>query len=888
MAIDSRAIDNARHQIDSAAYNASETLLGGRPIFRRSSDPEFIHSIGRPAQSILGTFERTLLRGNSEALLVWPHSPDDVAVFHAIAAVNRLAECDGKGLATLFFPWGSRATAIQRRLLVDRDFICESTLPAISRVWPESGSHPAFNYLMALHSLRHVLASGKKDKKFRIALTTDLGLEHPNLFEVMPQRIVKDSDSWGYEGQFLRRLRSHTWIADCPEHLEGAVDPLRTPFFFFGVHPNALKLPLFRNAGLDPLHRGRRPDVVLIDLTRRARNRLGGDWRVALDRLLVIFDNLYSRHSPPLLAVTDDAFVLQRLRWDVLKPYDIRRGVETPSKGPAFSRLVLQPKPDPLDHETIVPGLIPEFAAELYGTDVLTVVEDGLKLRRALLDNGEPEIADAVLAAVSALRNVVSLPGPPPEFHQFLADNYDGYERASIGARFDFLAPSGRIRSALGLGLAGVNHNWLEAFRGTFDNLCVRAGTENAGCKLFEKCLRNLVCEDVRTILVFPNEIIRTFAEWRIENDNSLSFARPALGSRLLLVDRRQAVNELDVGMHGKTLFGRLVFVEPHADDLLHVLTRSWLPEKVLILANLAWADYTRRRIKILLQLDGIEALKDKFINLLAELERALEGRRIEIPDLDIPPPLPRLGRLDLTTTGTAGSGSTRVIETSGHLHVKAFDGTEIALYEPEALQVFSRRLAKDIKSGDQICLLSPEFVSMVREKLSLTANASEVLPLYHRSVAEAATNLPGGDMTSKARDLRARMLESQPASDLPEVQAIRQWIDVEAYVDSPLHEIRPHAPRDRKHYLCFMEALGIGEELAQQYWDWGIIWTRSIRIRSGFMFHQVFMGMLIDPHGTASRLPESRRHDVWRIYETAEEHVVTVISNRRENESCI
>jgi hypothetical protein len=42
-------------------------------------------------------------------------------------------------------------------------------------------------------------------------------------------------------------------------------------------------------------------------------------------------------------------------------------------------------------------------------------------------------------------------------------------------------------------------------------------------------------------------------------------------------------------------------------------------------------------------------------------------------------------------------------------------------------------------------------------------------------------------------------------------------------------------------------------------------------------------MGILIDPHGTASRLPANRRDEVWRIYETAEQHVVTIVDNKQE-----
>jgi len=45
-------------------------------------------------------------------------------------------------------------------------------------------------------------------------------------------------------------------------------------------------------------------------------------------------------------------------------------------------------------------------------------------------------------------------------------------------------------------------------------------------------------------------------------------------------------------------------------------------------------------------------------------------------------------------------------------------------------------------------------------------------------------------------------------------------------------------------------------------------------------------MGVLIDPHGAVSRLPEAHRQEVWRIHETAEQHLVAVISNDSEGNS--
>lgn len=852
-------------------------------VFRRPSDPETACSLGPPADEVLSVFDHVISSGKSEALLLWPQRPDGVAAFHALAALHRISECDRAGLATLLFPWSRSIGGTQRTLLVDRDYICKVTLQALNRVLQDSSEHPAFGFLMALHSLKHLLASGKKDKRFRKALSDNPGLMHPTLFEITPQHGVQNAGLRPYTNQFLRRLRRHTWIGDRPEHIDNACDPCRTPFFLFGVHADAVRVKQFRLAGLDPRHGGRAPDIVLLDLTRRGRNRLGKNWRQSLARFLGIVRDLYSERVPPVLAITDDVFILQALRWEILKEYDIRREVETKHKRPSAARLVLHPKSDPLDPETITPGSLSEFTAEVYGSDVLGIVEFALKLRRSLLDSGDEEIADAVTTAMQVVQNLIGLPGSPRQFHDFLTENYEGYERHSMGARYDHLAPRSRIKSALQLGLAGTNHQHLSQFLDAYDKLCAIAASDNPGRKLFDKSLQGLIFKSTKSIVVFSSELLRGFAEWRVETDRALSQVQPKLGSKLRFVDRREAIEELDLDRQEQKLFHRILFVEPYPDDLLHVLTRPWLPEKVVVLSNLALAEQTLRRIRILRDLDGIQPVDEKLSIVQSEFERALQGRLIQVPDLDAEPPMPRLGTLDLTTAGTPGSGALRVITTSGDLQIRAFDGSEVAAYEPDSLQIFSRKLARDLVPGDQICVFSPDFVGMAREKLNLSANASEILPLYHKAVAEAALRLPGIDMTAKTQALRERMLEIDSALTLPTPQAMRHWIDVADLVDAPRDEVRPQAPRDRRHYLCFMAALGISDEVARQYWDWGIFWTRSMRIRSGAAFHQVFMGILIDPHGTASRLPEKRRHDVWRIYETAEHHVVTVVSNEPE-----
>jgi hypothetical protein len=171
----------------------------------------------------------------------------------------------------------------------------------------------------------------------------------------------------------------------------------------------------------------------------------------------------------------------------------------------------------------------------------------------------------------------------------------------------------------------------------------------------------------------------------------------------------------------------------------------------------------------------------------------------------------------------------------------------------------------------------------MAREKLNLTRDAPEILALYHRTVLQAVQRLDGRDIAAKVATLRARMSRIDPSLDLPGDQAMRYWIDIDHLANEPRDKVTPHAPRDRQNFLCFMKALSIADDVARHYWDLGIFWTRSMRIRTGFSFHQVFMSILIDPHGAASLLPANRRDEVWRIYETAEQHVVTVVDNKQE-----
>src|SRR5262249_10313894 len=154
------------------------------------------------------------------------------------------------------------------------------------------------------------------------ALERDPSLMHPTLFEIIPQAGIQVINVGDYGDHFLQRLRRHTWINKRSEYINAANDSSKTPFFLFGVHPDAMSTELLRKTGVAPDGGGGRPDIILIDLTRRSRNALGGNWRESISQFCGAVEELYKTSCPPVLAVTDEVFVLQTLRWKVLNDYD--------------------------------------------------------------------------------------------------------------------------------------------------------------------------------------------------------------------------------------------------------------------------------------------------------------------------------------------------------------------------------------------------------------------------------------------------------------------------------------------------------------------------------------------------------------------------------------
>jgi hypothetical protein len=855
------------------------------PILRTVEHPDVLLPLSGAAQSLLSLYEQTILRNESRIALVAPARLGELSMLHSLAALSRVEICDRERLTTMLFPWSRSGATYQRKLVVDRSMLCER----ISRALHQLDGRPPTqrdSYILAINSLNEVI----KHDGLREKLQSDPAAEHPTLFEIMPYVGVHRSSVISSSGRFLERLRKYTWLSrGGSRRLSDASEPATAPFFLIGIGGDASERDALIKAGLDPARGGRKPDVLLLDMTIRRRDWLGTDWKKTVSGFLDAVLELYlDVGPPPVFAVTDDIYCLESLAFAVLKNWDRwRLPTNARAKTAPQTSLVLKVETSFFGEPIAVGTDIPKVTASVFGTDLLKVVEAGYRVRRKFLDDGEKELGNLAGAAANVVQNLATLPGQPRMFFDYLREELEGYQLKQRGDKYDAPAVQAELRAVREGGIAGRHHAELVEFSTSFDALITSINKDNAGRKLFDETLRRLEKKKERALIVFPSPFLRDFASWRVEKDFFLFDIRYAVGKSIVFATPREVGEILDsfVQRHGdeKTV---LICIEPSFDAMMNLLCRSSLPQRWTIQCSLPRATQLARRLRLTGELDGAQPIAARLRTVVEELERSSSGHTSEISAFD--PEAPYAARTIIDLTGGAGPGGefpTWRIDLATGASIRVYENSELAVYDGDELDDFGKRTANLISPGDRVCVFTDELSDVARGILKHTVDAPEILALYHRKVLEAAEGLPGSNVAQKAARLRLRMQELAPQADLPPSSAMQYWLDIEDLQNKPRSEVRPHAPRHFETYALFMKAIGIGEMVAEQYWLLGIAWTRSARIRGGNYLHQVLMSIIVDPHGTLSQLPGIvDSEDVWRLHELAKENIETVVSNMRES----
>lgn len=806
------------------------------------------------------------VEGRSKAMLVWPTGNISLAACHALSslALPRAAPVTSlperrrdaaPGLRALFYPYSSRARLPLRRVYADRTDVSGVCLDHIAD--PVRRSGPGYAYFSRLCRAKdltgHVRGGGYHFE-----------YENPTLDEVVS--IVglvgaRDIDVLG-------RIANRT---DLKQLSNKPGDPAESPYAIFGLPAHARLRPSDR--------RSAKLDMILLDLTRAGRNRLGRDWQAAVVSALESATRAYG--YLPVLAATDDTYVHRVLAWDILKKHDVIAG-----KAPADHDAILGLTPAIAStHDPVPPDLSPvsQFSALGCADPDAGLLPDITRAIARARTAGDTQAAGLLDEVAAITRRTAGLPGGVEELGRFVAD-HEGVQAATQRMVGYALGPI--VRAADDLSGPFVQQNHAE-FVALLTRAAAWVDARQAGSPI-GLMLRDLVRKGLngatRKVIWSQTSAVSEFAEHVLTTD-------PELGGRIAqriasnMITFMDALAFREIGALPRTelaMTKQVLVVSPQRSQGLALLTQPWLPDTVTLVADERTLFGIGREARRLAQFPAFNAYADRLKRLgdaaLAETQR-IRGRALDLTvstpaeDVDFPDG----GVIDLAGRRTPGEKVVRIRMQDGRT-ILARRKTRLILFDPDgAVPTYASCNAEDVAQGDQLCVVDDAFIDMARARLDIRATAAEEIRDYHERVQTQFAKLEGTSLTDRLRTLIRKM------GDPPVLEnTARTWTSLTAEVEKPLDLVLPRAPQDWVTFQRFMAALDVPRPMAESYWAWAVILTRKARIRAAMRLHEAYLAILVDAF-TAEHVSPARRADIRALRATAEGYVSAIASRTIE-----
>jgi hypothetical protein len=857
-----RAANAARPVRSATAYR---TALAAIP-FSRSGEPTRL-SINPAYQRLVEIAVRCMDQRTREPILCWPEfdaSPAAIAAFMTLAD-NAATEAvkydalDGRsapiGLRALIFPYASSAHRPLRKIYVDKEAVGRLHTQHQVRAMHKEGDP-------ALADYHKTLARAKTLTGKALDGNTYDEFQHPCLDEMLPSGPCTGSDG---RKQLLWRVKSKTDLLKISRS-GAADDPANARFFLFGVRAAENK-----PAALKALRK--RLDIVLLDLSQTGRNRLGRDWDQRVRTFLAELD----RHVGPVavLALTDDPWTFDRLRFETLRGPAAAKG----SAKPLLSEIIFGQASDLVVAEaaaTVTYSPVVKQDAIGFSGDVESLSRRIRASARAASDLGDTIAAELLHRLGGILRRCASLPGSRRDFSAYVER-----EAGSIAAS-DLLA-SYRIGSVITEVKNSVGP-WSQQNRAELMEMCAsveRVWSNTAQLTPMAPLVRDVVKRFERTssraVIMFRNDMLSDFASYVLCKDEEVgaNIEGRIEKNMLLFLDKESLDDLAKLRAPERNQIKTLICVAPTRSQILSLLARPWLPESLIVLADsdtLASAARDGARLLAYPELSAIQKRLSVFVEKAGKAVHRESGAMEltnEAQDEDVEFPASSVVNL---AGNVRPNQSTIRLRLAGDQIVIARPATKLILLDQSrAVPIFIESDAKDVDIGDRVCVIGDAFLEMARPLLNITVRAAEEIRDYHQMVLERFGRLEGASDHDRLVSLVAAM--NLPAVT---VQRASYWINLRDQLDVPLHEVVPHAPRERSTFMAFMAALGISEPIGARFWTWAVIAQRTSRLRAAISFHDAYRTILIDTYAAQSSNPE-RARDICRLKAAAQDYVAVV-----------
>jgi hypothetical protein len=406
--------------------------------------------------------------------------------------------------------------------------------------------------------------------------------------------------------------------------------------------------------------------------------------------------------------------------------------------------------------------------------------------------------------------------------------------------------------------------------------------------KLLVDVLRPFLRNSSRTVVLFRKQMLSDHAEAALIDHPDIGDAvGKRLENRMLrFVDAIGFRETSGLPPRERHQTNTAILVSPTRNQVLALMTEPWLPNDIIILSDARTLAATARDAAQLAALPAFTPFAERLRRLQTAAQHeseAISGLKIDLT-AHVPPPadadFPTTKIIDLSGTSRSPDEIIVRIDTEDSQTILARKKTRLVRYDDtSAVPVFRPVTANEADVGDSICVITDDFIDMARTRLDIAHAACEEMRAYHYLVRELYSKIPGDSDRSK-RLLLAQRINQLDTDGHNQVtpENVRYWVDLDAQIALPLEEVIPHAPQHWETFELFMTVLGLPRSVAERYWHWAVIHTRSNRLRAAHRLHDAYLGILIAPHAAESENPK-RLADIRALRAAAEGFVSRIRS---------
>ena len=854
-------------------------LLESYP-FRYLSEPDEIIHLNGVASGLLELFYLCIETSESIVALTWPVRIENSAILHALAQIQQFVmkapenQTDSLELYTLFWPWRPSIEALQKRILVDRNELTNINFKFLECSMKNAPHGVAYSFHSALNRLRDLDPSLKikHTRGHHSILSRHTELSHPTLHEITIQSVYQNGINnicAIAEQSFLKRARKY--INDCYAISDSRLYKISSaPFFMLCIPQNFTKRDL-----LSEDIKARRPQVVLMDLTS-VYNYIGKSWQKVVSDFLWGLNAAFSEHekgTPPVFAITEDPIVFNTISYQLLSYYEEKRFRKKVSRSSLFNL-----SQDLFDDRNIVEGLsnTPKVMVASYAESMVGLFSIGQDLRNKMKDLGSDELAEQIDILNQTVRNLLNMPGGLDDYTVFLEEycNETGHDYKAIAIRplenwikAEELVLSGDA-GAERIEVDNFLKSSLDIMEGLKNSTPLKSLLEILYDKQFEIAARPHA-------LIFPNKQMKAFAEWMLShrgNDIVMD------DFKLVFLDSREAI---DLAEQLPTSFEQIYLILPRQKYLSRLLAQKEMPSALSFVCDGGTVLSLLRYINTLSKIPGLEIIRTRLNAIREALQQAADNHFPVRGELDEVEMIVNTLMYNIRESEPGSyHGHPVIIVTDEGVDISAYEGSEILQYrEDNELQPFSKSTVSQLQSGDKFFVITPAFLDSASDKINITAMASDSLRAYHLSIVQRTSNLGTHSLKRRAEIIQQKMKADADSSDIGEGENlgnIIRWINVEKLLEIPRELVKPQAPKVRRVFKLFMNALDASEAEIDWYWSAAIQSTRKARIRAGLDRNRIFYKLLLDPSSVAQYFHSDPR-DLRKLIDIACGCVFTV-----------